>query len=49
MDLTVVAEGAEKAEQVNELVQIGVDRIQGYVYSKPLSEGELVKFYNELS
>ena len=49
MDLTVVAEGAEKAEQVNELVQIGVDMIQGYVYSKPLSEGELVKFYNELS
>ncbi|MBO5744809.1 MAG: EAL domain-containing protein [Clostridia bacterium] len=49
MDLTVVAEGAEKIEEVSELIRVGVDRIQGYVYSKPLTEVELVKFYKKLS
>lgn len=49
MDLTVVAEGAEKIEEVGELIRVGVDRIQGYVYSKPLTEVELLDFYKKLS
>lgn len=36
LDMSVVAEGIEKGEQVETLRNLGCDTIQGYVYSKPL-------------
>lgn len=38
----VVAEGVETQEEVNLLKEWGVDLIQGYYYTKPLSRGELL-------
>ncbi|WP_337031494.1 sensor domain-containing protein [Paenibacillus illinoisensis] len=37
LDLKVVAEGVETAEQKTELEELGCDYVQGYLYSKPLS------------
>ncbi|PYY29665.1 sensor domain-containing protein [Paenibacillus illinoisensis] len=37
LDLKVVAEGVETAEQKVELEELGCDFVQGYFYSKPLS------------
>ncbi|MCM3782113.1 EAL domain-containing protein [Neobacillus mesonae] len=37
LDLKVVAEGVETAEQKIELEELGCDFVQGYFYSKPLS------------
>jgi EAL domain-containing protein (putative c-di-GMP-specific phosphodiesterase class I)/GGDEF domain-containing protein len=39
----VVAEGVETAEQKDYLLQAGCDVIQGFLYSKPLSEMEALK------
>jgi len=36
LDLTVVAEGAEKPEHIELLKQFGCDTVQGYFFSKPL-------------
>lgn len=38
--VAVVAEGVETAEQLEFLKTIGVDHIQGYYFSKPLSAGD---------
>ncbi|MCZ8522107.1 MULTISPECIES: EAL domain-containing protein [Paenibacillus] len=38
----VVAEGVETAEQVEVLRELGCDAVQGYFYSKPLPEAELL-------
>lgn len=40
--VSIVSEGAETEEQVNLLASWGVDYIQGYYYSKPLREEELL-------
>lgn len=37
LDLFVVAEGIETAEQLQEMERLGVDYIQGYYFSRPLS------------
>ena len=44
--MSVVAEGVETAEQVEYLTSHGLDMIQGYHYSHPLSEEKLVSFMN---
>ena len=44
MGLKTVAEGVENEEQVKRIVELGGDYIQGYYYSKPLSEKEFEKF-----
>lgn len=41
LNITSIAEGVEKSEQVDILKQLGCDIIQGYYYSKPLSLEEL--------
>jgi predicted signal transduction protein with EAL and GGDEF domain len=41
---TVIAEGAEDGETVLELGRLGVDKIQGYYYSKPLPEEQFCSF-----
>lgn len=44
LGMTVVAEGVETEEQRNLVVDFGVDQIQGYYYSKPLSEQDMEEF-----
>ena len=44
LDLRIVAEGIETKEQFEEMVRLGVDYIQGYYFSKPLSEMDYIKF-----
>jgi hypothetical protein len=47
MNLTVVAEGAETQDEVEALTDIGVDRIQGYVFARPMPLKELLLFYGD--
>lgn len=42
MNLKVVAEGVEDKDQLKILEQYGCDIIQGYYFSKPLSEKDLI-------
>ncbi len=43
LNLPIIAEGVETAEQADFLQSIGCNYIQGYLYSKPLPEAEYVK------
>lgn len=47
LDMKVVAEGVETAEQADFLRTYGCDYIQGYYFSKPLPEDEFVKKLEE--
>lgn len=44
LQMEVVAEGVENAQQVELLRKMGCDYIQGYYYSKPLPIEELIEF-----
>ncbi len=44
LELAVVAEGVENAEQLELLRQFGCDQVQGYLVSKPLPLAELARF-----
>ena len=44
LGLVCVAEGVETEELYLDMVNLGVDLLQGYFVSKPLSENELVQF-----
>ena len=43
LGLTVVAEGVEKAEQLQCLRDCGCDMFQGYIFSRPVPEPQAVK------
>ncbi|WP_274602287.1 EAL domain-containing protein [Clostridium beijerinckii] len=43
MKYKVIAEGVEVKEQLNALVNLGCNIIQGYYFSKPVCEEELEK------
>jgi EAL domain-containing protein (putative c-di-GMP-specific phosphodiesterase class I) len=43
LDLTVVAEGVETAEQAQQLEELGCQRVQGYLYAKPLSTADFTR------
>ena len=45
MGMQVIAEGVETYPAVEELGRQGVDRIQGYVFSRPMAEPDLLEFY----
>jgi EAL domain-containing protein (putative c-di-GMP-specific phosphodiesterase class I) len=45
MDLTVIAEGVETDNQVNALMELCVDKIQGYYYAAPMPISKLKEFY----
>lgn len=45
MGYMIVAEGAETEEEVNLLRSWGVDMVQGYYFSRPLPEKELLKLF----
>lgn len=44
MGVKIVAEGVETKEQLDYLTELGVDYMQGYYYSKPISESDYVMF-----
>ena len=44
LGLSVIAEGAETAEQVDFLRDHACDQVQGYFYSKPVQLTELMEF-----
>lgn len=46
MNLPVIAEGVETEEEADILKENGVDRIQGYVYAKPMATEALLEFYH---
>ncbi len=43
MNLCVVAEGVETQEQMNYLIKHKCNRIQGYLFSKPMQEADTIK------
>lgn len=47
LGMTVVAEGAETQEQVNALIEAGVDCIQGYIYARPMDDLSLSSWIKE--
>lgn len=44
LGMTVVAEGCERQEEIDMLLDAGVDAIQGYFYAKPMPEASLVNW-----
>ena len=48
MDFDVIAEGAETSDDIEFLVNQGVDKIQGFHYAQPMDEEHLLEFYNTL-
>ncbi len=44
MGLKLIAEGIENANQAALLRQIGVHKLQGYLYSKPLPASDFISF-----
>lgn len=47
MNIKLVAEGIESKEAMEHMVELGIDYIQGYYYSRPLSEREFLAFIQE--
>lgn len=47
MDLSIVAEGIETEEQLRTMENLGIQYIQGYYFSKPLSEQHFLEFIKE--
>ncbi|MBH1939974.1 EAL domain-containing protein [Mobilitalea sibirica] len=46
LGIEVVAEGVEDEEQLNALIQFNCDYIQGYLFSKPISEEQLFQMHD---
>jgi diguanylate cyclase (GGDEF)-like protein len=44
LDLTVVAGGVETEEQLGYLTECGCDQIQGFLFCKPLSSGDILNY-----
>ena len=44
MNMRVVVEGIETKEQLEVMIGMGVDFIQGYYFSKPIPESDFVEF-----
>jgi diguanylate cyclase (GGDEF)-like protein len=42
LGMTIVAEGCERQEEIDALLDAGVDAIQGFFYARPMHEGNLL-------
>jgi EAL domain-containing protein (putative c-di-GMP-specific phosphodiesterase class I)/ActR/RegA family two-component response regulator len=49
MDLTSIAEGVETSEVAKQLVELGIDQLQGYYYSRPIPFSQLVPWLQKRS
>ncbi len=49
LGMKVVAEGVEKKEQVDVLSRMGVDYLQGYYFSKPIPQDELLDYIRKFN
>ena len=47
LDMEIVAEGAETPEQVDKLREMGVDFVQGFYYSKPITRDDFLQLLND--
>lgn len=47
LGMTVVAEGCERREQIDALLEAGVDAIQGFYYAKPMPEEQLLPWMQQ--
>ena len=47
LNMEIVAEGAETPEQVEKLNEMGVDFVQGFYYSKPISRDAFLQLLND--
>lgn len=47
MDLEIVSEGIETKEQYETMEELGISYIQGYYFSKPLSERQFLEFMSQ--
>ena len=47
LNMEIVAEGAETPEQVEKLREMGVDFVQGFYYSKPISRDDFIQLLND--
>ena len=47
MNLQIVSEGIETAEQYQTMEELGISYIQGYYFSKPLPENEFIQFLED--
>lgn len=47
MELNVIAEGVERPSQSRWLIDRGCDQVQGFYYSRPLSEEQLMELVND--
>lgn len=45
----VCAEGVEQSFQADKLVDMGIDYLQGYYYSRPLSAAGFMELYNQIN
>lgn len=49
LGMTIVAEGCERQEEIDALLEVGVDAIQGYFYARPMPEGALIPWLQQRS
>jgi EAL domain-containing protein (putative c-di-GMP-specific phosphodiesterase class I) len=49
LGMTTVAEGVETAQQLATLTEAGCTRVQGYLFSRPVPEGEVPGLVRTLS
>ncbi len=47
LNMEIVAEGAESPEQIEKLKEMGVDFVQGFYYSKPISRDDFLQLVND--
>ena len=47
LKISIVIEGVETKEQYEHMKELGIQYIQGYYFSKPLSEQAYIKFMNK--
>ena len=47
LNMEIVAEGAETPEQIEKLREMGVDFVQGFYYSKPISRDDFIQLISD--